>query len=133
MFSQAGFVGTADLCGLLLGYSLVNVQSRAKSKRRTLTIRPQSQYEALVERRSAENVIDFKQIYAKRARVEGTISQGVRAFGLRRGRYIGLAKTELQHATTAAAINLVRVLAWLDEVAMTQTRTSRFAALALVS
>ena len=31
--------------------------------------------------------------YARRAGVEGTLSQGVRAFGLRRGRYRGLAKT----------------------------------------
>lgn len=107
--------------------------TKTKNKRRTLTIRPQDQYEALQERRKAEKVIDFKQIYDKRAGVEGTISQGVRAFGLRQSRYVGLAKTELQHATTAAAMNLVRVLAWLDEVPMTHTRTSRFAALGLAS
>ena len=47
--------------------------------------------------------------------VEGTLSQGVRAFGLRRTRYRGLAKTHLQHVAIAAAINIDRIVAWLDE------------------
>jgi len=34
-----------------------------------------------------------RQLYAKRTGIEGTLSQGVRAFGLRRRRAIGLAKT----------------------------------------
>ena len=57
-------------------------------------------------------------------------SQGVRAFGLRRTRYRGLAKTHLQHVATAAAINIDRAVAWLDERPRAATRTSRFAALA---
>ena len=48
-------------------------------------------------------------IYAKRASIEGTISQGVRKIGLRQARYIGLSSTRLQHIATAAAINLFRV------------------------
>jgi transposase len=50
-------------------------------------------------------------MYAKRAGIEGTISQGVRRSGLRRSRY--LAKTHLGHIFTAAAINLLRVGEWL--------------------
>ncbi len=42
-----------------------------------------------------------------------TLSQGVRAYELREIRYIGLAKTHLQHIMTAAAINIVRIVAWL--------------------
>ena len=53
-----------------------------------------------------------------------------RAFGLRRTRYRGLAKTHLQHVATAAAINVDRIVAWLDERPRATTRTSRFAALA---
>jgi IS5 family transposase len=64
--------------------------------------------------------------------VEGTLSQGVRAFGLRRTRYRGLDKTHLQHVATAAAINIDRIVAWLDERPRAKTRTSRFAALAPV-
>ena len=68
--------------------------------------------------------------YARRAGIEGTLSQGVRAFGLRRSRYRGLAKTHLQHVATAAAINLERLAAWFRAVPRAATRTSRFAALA---
>ena len=45
--------------------------------------------------------------------MEGTISQAVRGFGLRRSRYVGQAKTHLQHVATAAAMNLVRMTEWL--------------------
>ena len=47
-------------------------------------------------------------------------------------RYIGLAKTHLQHVITAAAINLVRIAEWHNAVPTAQTRRSRFAALRLV-
>jgi transposase len=65
-----------------------------------------------------------------RAGIEGTISQATRKFDLRRCRYIGLVKTQLQHAITAAALNLTRVVAWLQEIPKAQTRRSRLAALA---
>jgi hypothetical protein len=71
-----------------------------------------------------------RRLYARRAGIEGTISQGVRAFGLRRSRYRGLAKTHLQHVATAAAIDLGRLAAWFRAVPRAATRTSRFAALA---
>ena len=59
----------------------------------------------------------------------GTISQGVRVNDLRRSRYIGLAKTHLQHLATAAAINLSRLSNWFQGIPLAPTRTSRFAAL----
>jgi IS5 family transposase len=65
-----------------------------------------------------------------RSSVEGTISQAVRAFGLRRARYRGLAKAGLQNIATAAALDLDRIAAWLDQRPLAHTRTSRFAALA---
>lgn len=37
----------------------------------------------------------------------------MRACGLRRSRYVGLAKTHLQHVATAAALNVVRCYAWV--------------------
>jgi len=73
---------------------------------------------------------DFRATYAPRAGIEGTHSQGVRALGLRRTRYIGLEKTALQHFFTAAAINLIRVDDFLAGAKTEKTRTSRFAALA---
>ena len=57
--------------------------------------------------------------------------QGTRSFGLRRSRYIGLAKTHLQHLATAAAMNLTRVAVWfMEKKPKAQTRRSPFAALA---
>ena len=67
----------------------------------------------------------------KRAGIEGTLSQGVRAFALRRTRYLGHAKTRLQHIATAAAMNIDRLVNWLEETPQAQTRISRFKALAV--
>jgi transposase len=97
--------------------------------RRTLTIRPEEQYRALKGRREQEKTKEFQQIYAKRAGIEGTISQGVRTMDLRRSRYIGQEKTHLQHVATAAALNLVRCLAWERGVPRAQTRRSAFSRL----
>jgi transposase len=97
--------------------------------RRTVTIRPKEQYEALLARRQQETTQDFKKLYAIRAGVEGTISQGVRTMGLRRSRYIGQEKTHLQHIATAAAMNLVRLDGWLNGIPHARTRHSAFAQL----
>ena len=81
--------------------------------------------------RQQQTTADWQKRYQTRAGIEGTLSQGVRAFEWRRTRYWGLAKTHLQHLLTAAAINLGRLYAWLTGIPLAQTRTSRFAALAL--
>jgi transposase len=85
-----------------------------KSKRgvRTISLRPQTEYEALKRARDRQQTEEFKTKYKKRAGIEGTISQGTRSFELRRTRYLGLAKTHLQHLATAAAINLTRIATW---------------------
>jgi len=49
---------------------------------------------------------------------------------MRRSRYIGLAKTGLQQACTAVAMNASRVVHWLDGRPRSKTRVTRFAALA---
>ena len=46
------------------------------------------------------------------------------------GHCYGTVKTHLQHVATAAAINIDRIVAWLDERPRAMTRISRFAALA---
>ncbi len=100
-----------------------------KAERRSIAIRPRAQYEALRERRALQETDACAAEYARRAGIEGTISQGVRAFGLRRAKYIGTAKTHLQHVLTAAAIDFVRVTQWLDEAPVGKTRQSPFAKL----
>ena len=68
-----------------------------------------------------------------RETIEGTLSQGVRAFGLRRSRYVGLARTSFQQACTGAAINILRAVRWLEGRPRAKTRVTRFAALALLA
>jgi transposase len=95
-----------------------------------MTLRPRELHEALQAARQEQETAGWKAEYAVRAGVEGTLSQGVRGFGLRRCRYLGLAKARLQHVATAAAINVERVSAWLGGVPHAATRTSRFARMA---
>jgi transposase len=104
--------------------------TQAQQQGRRLRLPPQDQYEALTAARTWYASEEGSQYYKQRAGVEGTLSQGVRAFGLRRTRYRGLPKTHMQHVAIAAAINVDRIVAWLDERPRAQTRTSRFAALA---
>jgi hypothetical protein len=104
--------------------------TRAKHRARYLKLPPRAGHEALRAGRERLATREGRRAYARRAGVEGTISQGVRAFGLRRSRYRGLAKTHLQHVATAAALNLERLAAWFRAVPRATTRTSRFAALA---
>jgi transposase len=81
---------------------------------RTLLLMPQPQYEALKKARAVHASAAGQQQYKRRAGIEGTLSQGVRAFGLRQTRYRGLTKTHLQNIAVAAAINLERLVNWLN-------------------
>lgn len=100
-----------------------------KNNPRGLTIQVQEEYEALQKARERQKTEQFKQEYALRSGIEGTISQGIRGFALRDCRYIGLAKTHLQHILTATAINLNRIVAWLEGIPLAKTRKSHFALL----
>jgi transposase len=104
--------------------------TKAKNTSRHITVRPEREHNALQAARQQQTTPAWKARYDKRAGIEGTLSQGVRAFGLRQCRYRGLAKTRLQHLATAAAMNIDRLAAWLDGIPHAKTRMSRFAALA---
>jgi len=107
--------------------------TRAKTEPRTLTVRRQGYHEVLQAARQRQRTGEFQEQYALRAGIEGTLSQGVRAFDLRRSRYRGLAKTHLQHILMATAINLVRVVAWLANPHPQKRRAAPLAALAFVA
>lgn len=104
--------------------------TRAKSLPRSLTLQPRVEHEAIQAARQRQQTADFATAYARRAGIEGTLSQGVRAFGLRTARYRGVAKTHLQHLATAAAINVQRGTDWLEGHPRTTTRRSHLARLA---
>jgi transposase len=96
---------------------------------RTLTVRPQAEWQALQAARKRQATVEFKQQYAIRAGIEGTLSQGTRAFGLRRCRYRGAPKAHLQQVVTACAINLVRITAWIQGDFPVASRPAPFARL----
>lgn len=104
--------------------------SRAKNVGRTLTLYPQVQYEAQQEARSRQQTEEFKELYAQRAGIESTISQGTRRTGMRSARYIGLTRIHLQHTASAAAINFARLFEWLRGERPKDTWVSPFLALA---
>jgi transposase len=103
--------------------------TRAKREPRQLTLHRREVHNALHQARRSQETEQWKREYALRSGIEGTISQAVRGFGLRRSRYRGLARTHLQHTLTAAAINLTRIDAWLCGVPLALTRSHRAARL----
>ena len=104
-------------------------RSRAERPRRTLTVRTDAAYHALQGARARFGTRAYTVEYARRAGLEGTLARGVRRCGLRRARYIGRAKTALQHILTAAAIHFLRIGEWFSDTPRAQTRYSPFAQL----
>lgn len=104
--------------------------TRSAKQPRFLMLRPEPIYTRVQAARARQRTPAFKEEYAKRAGIEGTLSQGVWAFELRRSRYRGDAKTHFQHLMIAVALNIVRLFAWIEDHPREQTRRSRFAALA---
>ncbi|HZC35946.1 MAG TPA: transposase [Chthoniobacterales bacterium] len=70
-------------------------------------------HELLQQRRRDQQTPEFKDRMHQRSAIEGTISELARAHGLRRSRYRGFAKVELQNLFIATACNVKR---WLQRV-----------------
>jgi transposase len=104
--------------------------TRDKQGRRTLILLPQAEHLAIQQRRVEQETPAFRETYAQRSGIEGTLSQGIRGFEMRRSRYVGLAKTHLQMLATATAINLHRLFDWWQDKPRATTRVSPFAGLA---
>lgn len=79
---------------------------------RTLAVGEHHQH--LQQRRREQKTAAFRQRLRQRNAIEGTQSELVRAHGLRRARYRGLAKVRLQNYLIGAACNVKR---WLAHVA----------------
>lgn len=91
-----------------------------------LMLRPQEEHEALQQAREFAESEEFKEQYRLRSGIEGTLSQAVREHGMRESRYIGLAKTQLQHLLTAVAVNFTKIGEWMLGTPLAETRKSRF-------
>jgi transposase len=84
----------------------------ATGRGRQLTLNPRPIHEALTAARAEQATDAWRERYKIRAGVEGTIAQTAHITGVRHARYTGLAKTRLEHALAATAINLIRLDAW---------------------
>ncbi len=100
---------------------------------RILSVHPREQHAALLGARRDQQTPAFAHRYNPRAGIEGTLSEAVHVADLRHARYLGLAKTRLQAALSAAALNVHRLGAWWAQHPRATTRRSPFASLSLAS
>jgi len=98
-------------------------------KRRQITLRSRDLHEALVAARAEQATAQWKARYAARAGVEGTMRQATHVTGIRRARYLGLPKTQLEHTIAATAINMIRLDAYWTGHPLDRTRSSHLARL----
>lgn len=96
----------------------------ATRRGRQLTLRPREVHHAIQTARAEQDTDQWAQRYKIRAGVEGTMRQTTHVTGIRRARYKGQAKTQLEHAIAATAINLLRLDAWWTGRPLDRTRTS---------
>jgi transposase len=97
---------------------------------KVLILRPdEAAYNALQDARKRQETPEFRSLYAKRAGVEGTVAQAVRTCEIRRSRYIGQKKLDLQAFLTATAMNVLRACHWVTEEKHAVPPSSRFAKL----
>jgi ABC-type Na+ efflux pump permease subunit len=86
--------------------------TKSKLEPHVIGLQVQEHHETLCAARKRQKTEKFRSQYAARAGIEGTHEQAIRRCGLQQCRYIGQAKTRLQHLLTATAINLVRLNDW---------------------
>jgi len=103
--------------------------TQAKTAGRSLKILPEIPFNRLNQAREREKTDEFKQMYKRRAGVEGAISQAVRSFNLRRSSYVGKTKTHLRHLLIASAMSFSRMACWLRGDRHARTRITPFQAL----
>ena len=107
-----------------------NQCTTSRPGRRMLTLRPEELHENLARARAEQKTDTWKNKYALRAGVEGTINQALDITGIRRARYRGLPKVRLQHAFSATALNIIRLDAHWTGHDQHHTRSSRLERLA---
>ncbi|WP_406292796.1 IS1182 family transposase [Embleya sp. NBC_00888] len=88
------------------------------------TLMPRPLHEIQSRVRRDQQTPEWRRRYAMRAGCEATVSETVRAHGMRNCRYRGIAKTHVQHVLAAAGTNIARLSGCLPPGTM-PTRTPR--------
>jgi len=83
--------------------------TRSSRSGRQLSLRPREIHEVGAAARAGQGSQQWKARCNSRAGVEGTMRQATQVTGIRRARYLGLAKTRLEHNAAATAVNLIRL------------------------
>jgi hypothetical protein len=104
--------------------------TRSAPAPRTWRLREREPAAALQSARARQQTDACTPAYARRAGVDGPMAQGTRPGDLRRSRSMGFVNTRRRHLLVGAALNFVRVAAWLAEIPRARTRPSACAALA---
>ncbi len=97
----------------------------SKIRRRGITVYPREIHEPRQATRAAQNSKHWRQLYRRRAGIEGTMNQAANSIGLRKARYRGQRKVELEHHLGATAINITRLDAYFTHQPFDHTHTSR--------
>jgi len=97
----------------------------SKARQRRITVYPREIHELQQSTRTAQNSTDWRRIYQRRAGIEGTMNQAANSIGLRKARYRGQKKVELEHYLGATAINISRLDAYLTHRPLDRINTSR--------
>ncbi|MFJ9909656.1 transposase [Streptomyces sp. NPDC101152] len=99
---------------------------RDATRPRSIAVLPRPLHEIQTQNRLDQQTEHWQHRYAIRAGIEATLSQNVRAHGLRWSRYHGLARTHVQHVLTAMACNVARITDWIDATPRTRRRATHF-------
>jgi hypothetical protein len=86
------------------------LKEQCTTSKRGRRLRLNLHYPILRKRRAESKTDSFRELMKRRPPVEGTISEMVRAHGLRRSRYRGMAKTCFHSLMVGTAVNLKRLV-----------------------
>ena len=94
-------------------------------RQRRITVYPREIHELQQATRTAQGTKDWRADYQRRAGIEGTMNQAANTVGLRKARYRGRKKVELEHYIAATAINLIRLDAYFTHQPLDRTHSSQ--------
>ena len=95
---------------------------------RQITLPPHDLYDIQQANRADQADPDWQRVYNRRAGVEATLSEAVRAHGIRHTRHRGQARTHVRHTLIACGMNAARIADWhaRGDVPARQRPRSRF-------
>ena len=79
---------------------------------RQITLPPRDLHDIQQANRADQADPDWQRLYNRRAAIEATLSEAIRAYGLRHTRHCGQARTHVRHLLIACGMNAARIADW---------------------